>query len=249
MAYRFTILANRFGQIITVLLMLFMWLIVYGETGSIKGFNINEMITYIVIGELFHVVTDNNISDKVAHAIKSGHLSSFLVRPMSYLRFAFTAQLGSMSFKIFFSIFSRLLIVFLFFNKIIFNTDVKYILVIMAILALTFILKMLLSYLVGLIAFWATEVSGLYNIIHRLEKILSGSYFPLAFLPVLFVRISLLMPFAYFFFVPAQLYLKKIDLNTGLKGLAVQVVWIFLLYGIIKVVWKRGLKKYEGVGI
>jgi ABC-type uncharacterized transport system permease subunit len=46
-----------------------------------------------------------------------------------------------------------------------------------------------------------------------------------------------------------QLYLKKIDLITGLKGLGVQIIWIIILYFIIKLVWNRGLKKYEGVGI
>ena len=131
----------------------------------------------------------------------------------------------------------------------VFPFDSVYLLVIFIMLVLAFVTELLLSYLVGLIAFWTDEVDGLYRTIERVEKFFSGGYFPLSILPAGFVNASFLLPFAYSFYVPAQLYLKKIDLATGLKGILVQLAWIVLLYGLVRVVWERGLRKYEGIGI
>lgn len=106
-----------------------------------------------------------------------------------------------------------------------------------------------MSYLIGLVAFWTDEVDGLYATHERLRKIFSGGYFPISILPVFFVNLSYALPFAYSFFVPAQLYLKKIDLAAGIRGIFVQITWIIVLYFLSNWVWRRGLKRYEGTGI
>jgi ABC-2 type transport system permease protein len=109
--------------------------------------------------------------------------------------------------------------------------------------------ELFLSFLIGLVAFWADEVDGLYTTVTRLKKFLAGGYFPLSLLPPFYMKLSLSLPFAYSFFVPTQLYLGKMSLVAGLRGLGVQIAWILLLYGIIRLIWKRGIRKYEGVGI
>jgi ABC-2 type transport system permease protein len=108
---------------------------------------------------------------------------------------------------------------------------------------------MLLSFLIGLIAFWTDEVSGIESTYERLKKFFSGGYFPLSLLPPSFLNLSYALPFAYSIYVPSQLYLNKLDIGTGLRGIGVQVTWILILFGVIHVVWKRGLRRYEGVGI
>lgn len=56
-------------------------------------------------------------------------------------------------------------------------------------------------------------------------------------------------PFAYIIFAPTQVYLGKINLAEGLKYVFIEIIWLVALYFIIKIVWHKGLKKYEGVGI
>ena len=50
-------------------------------------------------------------------------------------------------------------------------------------------------------------------------------------------------------FIPAQLYLNKLNLTTGLKGIIIQLAWIVVLYCLIHMVWQKGVKKFEGAGI
>lgn len=103
--------------------------------------------------------------------------------------------------------------------------------------------------MVGMSAFWAEDVDGLFSMTDRVKRFFSGGYFPLSILPPILGVVSGLLPFAYTFYIPTQLYLKKMSLEEGIKGLGIQLVWIFILYGLTKWIWNRGIRKYEGVGI
>lgn len=249
LTYRFTVLAYRIGEIGETLVLILMWSAIYGGQKVIGGLTLQEMITYILIGNFFNAIIRNFLSGVVARDIKDGRLSMFLVKPMSYFNYIISQEIGRISLATTTSVLSSALVIVFFINTFIWNFDLAYFLVIVAMIILAFITELLLSYLIGLIAFWTDEVDGIYATIDRIKKFFSGGYFPINLLPLMFIQISFILPFAYSFFVPAQLYLKKLDLSVGLKGLLVQVIWITILYGIIKAVWSRGLKKYEGVGI
>lgn len=249
LTYRFAVLAYRVGEIGETLALILMWSAIYNGQKVIGGLTLAEMITYILIGNFFHTLIRNYLSNLVARDIREGRLSMFLVKPIRYFDYMLIQEIGRVSLVTIMSMLSAALVIAFFANIFIWNFDITYFLVIAAMIILAFLNELLIAYLVGLIAFWTDEVDGIYATIDRIKKFFSGGYFPINLLPAIFVQISFALPFAYSFFVPAQLYLKKLDLSVGLKGLVVQIVWMIALYGIIEIVWKRGLKKYEGVGI
>jgi ABC-2 type transport system permease protein len=249
LTYRFTILAHKFGEMGETAILVLMWLAIYGNEKMIKGFTLPEMITYVLIGNLFNSVVRNFLPNAMKGDMKDGGLSVYLVRPMSYFSFIFYREIGRESIVIFLSVISQGLVILFFLNYFIFNYNILYLLAVIAMLVLAFITELLLSYIIGLVAFWTDEVDGLYATHERLRKIFSGGYFPISILPAFFVNISYALPFAYSFYVPAQLYLKKIDLAAGVRGIFVQITWIIMLYAASNWVWKRGLKRYEGTGI
>ena len=249
LAYRFTVFVYRIGEVGEILVLILMWSAIYGGNKVIGGFTFQEMLTYILVGNFFNVMIRNWLENYIAGDIKDGRLSVFLIKPIAYFNYVLFREIGRISLAVLMSVLSQALVILFFFSKFIFNFDILYLLLIFLMIILAFITELLLSFLIGLIAFWTDEVDGVYRTIERLKKFFSGGFFPINLLPAAFVNISLFLPFAYSFFVPAQLYLKKIDLSAGLKGILVQIVWLFLLYGIIKAVWNRGLKRYEGVGI
>lgn len=248
LTYRTTVVAYRIGEIMEVLVVVLMWVAIFKNQTLVQGFTLPEMITYILIGNIFRVATRNFMPTAMARDIKEGLLSTYLIKPMTYFSYTMARELGRVIFALTLSLGSQLVIVLFLKGLIVWNTDPKYLAIIVAMTALAFIGELLLSYLIGCVAFWTDEVDGVYETIFRLKRFFAGEYFPLSFLPNVVAQASFFLPFAYSFFIPAQLYLKKIDLSVGLQGLAVQIVWIMLLYGLVQVVWKRGLKKYEGVG-
>jgi len=249
LTYRFTVLSYRIGEIGEFLALILMWTAIYDGSDTIRGFTLQEMITYILVGNLFYSMVRNFLSTIVARDIKDGRLSMFLVKPINYFHYIISQEIGRISLATIMSILSQAIVIIFFLNIFIWNTDVRYLLLILVMILFAFVIELLLAYLIGLIAFWTVEIAGLHATIDRIKKFFSGGYFPLSLLPLGFIKVSFLLPFAYSFFVPAQLFLKKIDLATSLRGLSVQIIWIILLYGIIQIVWTRGLKKYEGVGI
>lgn len=249
LTYRFTVLAYRVGEILELVVLIVMWTAIFQHTNLVSGFSLKEMVTYLLIGNIFRAMIRNFLSDIVAYDIKEGRLSLSLIRPMGYFTYVVTREIGRISLVFFLSVVTQLLICLLFLNNFIFNLDLRYLGIILIMLVLAFFTELLMSYLIGTIAFWTDEVDGLITTINSLKRFFSGGYFPLSLLPAAFVTASFLLPFAYSFYIPTQLYLKKIDLSLGVQGLLVQVGWIVTLLLIINIVWKRGLKRYEGVGI
>lgn len=250
-AYRFTILAYRVGELGEILILVLMWRAIYSGGGGvgIKGFSETEMITYVLIGNFFRMVVRNFLSNVIAIDIKEGRLSMYLIRPMSYFHYVLSREVGRILLVSAVSLVTQSLLILSFSKTFIWNPNPAVIALITLMIALAFVSELLISYLVGLIAFWTDEVDGIYTTVDRLKQFFSGGYFPISLLPAAFVRVSFLLPFAYSFFVPAQIYLGKISLGVGVQGLVVQSAWIIFLYALIHVVWKRGLVKYEGVGM
>lgn len=247
--YRFTTLMFRIGEITELLVLILMWTAVYANgTGVIKGFTLNEMITYILIGNLCSVAVRNFLPSFISRDINDGRLSMFLVKPMPYIKFIFFNELGRAAMAVITAVFSQLLIILFFLDRVTFNTDPAYLLIIACMIFFAFIIEWLIGFLVGTIAFWTDEVEGMQMTIDRVKRFFAGGYFPLSLLPTVLATISIYLPFAYSFYVPAQLYLRKIDVQEGIIGLGVQFVWIVILGITLNIVWKKGLRKYEASG-
>lgn len=239
----------RIGEMAEVLALILMWTAIYsGGGGTIRGFTLNEMITYVLIGNLCAVAVRNFLPGFIATDINDGKLSMFLVKPISYVRFIFLHELGRAFLSTVVSLVSQVLILFFFLDKIIINTDPRYLVLIVLMVSCAFVIELLLGFLIGTIAFWTEDVEGIYATLDRVKRFFSGGYFPLTLLPVTLATASSYLPFQYSFFAPAALYLKKMDLRQGLHGVLIQIVWIALLSGILYIVWQRGLRRYEATG-
>lgn len=249
LTYRFTVFSYRIGEILEMLILILMWSNIYKNTPIIGGLNYREMITYVLVGNLFRVMVRNFLSDMIARNIRYGEMSVFLLRPMGYFTFMFFKEVGRISIATLMSLFSQLFILSFFWQIFLTNTNPLILFIIFLIIILAFLTEFLIAYIIGLLAFWFDEVDGLYATIDRLKTFFSGGYFPLSLLPGYFVSLSFFLPFSYTFYIPAQLYLNKLDISLGIKGLLIQLVWIGILTMATKIVWHFGLKKYEGVGI
>lgn len=249
LAYRFTVLAYRVGEVFEVLILVFMWSAIYADAATIRGFTLREMLTYVLIGNLFNMVVRSWAHQSVSRQIQEGTLSNFLVQPVNYFHYFIFREIGRHSLPTSLSIISQLGVTAFFYRTIIINTSFYALGAIAAMLVFAFITELFLSFLIGSIAFWTDETDGLYATIDRLQRFFSGGYFPLNLLPSAFLSASYYLPFAYSIYVPTQIYLGKESIAAGLKGLLVQIAWIMILYCIIQIVWRMGLKRYEAVGM
>jgi len=248
--YRVNIVAFAFGNIAELVALTVIWSIVYRSIDTIQGYTANEMITYVVFAWFFSFLTTTYAFEQnIARDIHQGTLSALLVKPQSYTRYVATVATSRILIALGIVLIQASLVFLFFQDRLIFSLDLPKILLLICMLVATYVINLFLSILIGFIAFWTNEIHGIYYSLKVFSKFMSGTFFPIALLPALFLKASYFFPFAYTIYIPVQLYLGKISFVEGLWGLAIELLWILILYGIIKIVWRSGLRKYESVGI
>ena len=250
MVYRTNAYAYRIGNVLEILVQIVIWTAIFRKASIVKGYTYQEMMTYIIIGwMLAFLMTNFNFEEIISNRIQKGELSNFLSKPVDYVNYLIVLSIARAIFTIGVAVLIVSLVLFVFRQNFIISGDVSMWLVLIAMVLLGYFINLFISILVGFLSFWTVDNSGIFYSIHTLKQFLSGMYFPINILPAIFLNFSLAFPFIYTFYYPAQLYLGKVSVKQGLFGLGFEIVWLVILYIAIKVVWKRGLKKYESVGI
>jgi ABC-2 type transport system permease protein len=114
--------------------------------------------------------------------------------------------------------------------------------------ALAIILAYLLSYVVALIAFWATKLDAVGEIYFGLVMLLGGRFAPLEAMPPMVRRILEILPFQYMAYFPAELFMGRVAApETALFGLMTQVAWILASVVGFRIVWAAAVKRYTAV--
>ena len=100
----------------------------------------------------------------------------------------------------------------------------------------------------GMITFWTTRVSAIFELFIAVELLLSGRLVPLPLMPDWAESVANVLPFKWSFFFPIDALVG--DLSTGelLGGLAMQAFWIIALTGIALLVWRFAVRRYSAVG-
>lgn len=250
LTYRATWISYRFGETFEMLVLMAMWNGIFVGQTVVAGYSKGEMMTYVLLGSIFSSLVRSFAAPIIQREIHDGKLSAFLTKPISYLSYSAWRDVGRNVGPALLAVLpTSAVLIFLFRKLIIPNTDLRVIGLIALMLILALIIESLLQHLVGFITFWAHETEAIFDIVVRLKRFFTGGYFPLSLLPPALATAAYRLPFGYSYFVPAQLYLGKIDLTAGLRGLGIQAGWIILLYIIVKIVYARGLKKYEGTNM
>lgn len=251
LTYRIENYAYRLSDLFELLALLAVWTIAYRNTGSaISGYSQAEMTTYVLVGWLFAYVGRNyGLGNHVADDIFEGRISNFLVKPISYLKHVVFLSISRSSLSLFYAVVIQGAVIFVFSKYIIFDWEPIRLTLIFLMLVVSYFINVFFGMIIGMIAFWTQRITGIDYTVGMIYRLLAGVYFPIILLPEIFLKIDKLFPFIYTMYFPANIYLGKISIEEGFVGLGVEIIWLFIFYGIIKIMWKRGIKKYEGVGI
>jgi ABC-2 type transport system permease protein len=180
--------------------------------------------------------------------IQEGGLSAYLLKPISYLRLIFYSELSYRLLNGFlgFLLLSGLLLFFptLFSFTKRFDLFLLSCIVLVCAFFLTFIFKMV----VGLLAFWMTEVRGAFEAVEVMIVIFSGTLMPLAFMPQWLDAIAHVLPFSYMVYFPVIAFEGKLSLSQFGQVIGMQFFWIGVLSFLYRIMWSKGLKKYTAVG-
>lgn len=115
---------------------------------------------------------------------------------------------------------------------------------------LTFLMRFLMQYTSGMLAFWFERASSVEHLMWLPYLFLSGLVAPLDVYPPLVREIVLYTPFPYLLWYPVKLLTHGIDATgVGLfQALGVMGAWGLAYFALNRWLWRLGLKHYSAMG-
>ncbi|HEY9640489.1 MAG TPA: ABC-2 family transporter protein [Coleofasciculaceae cyanobacterium] len=112
--------------------------------------------------------------------------------------------------------------------------------------SLAFVLRFVSQYTFAMMAFWIERANAIESFWFLFYLFLSGMIAPLEVFPPLMRQIALWTPFPYLINFPASI-LVGLPVNLT-QGFLAMLSWIGLFFVLNRWLWRKGLKRYSGMG-
>ncbi len=237
--------ADYIFGILNTLVMIFVyvaiWKIIYNGQTVIEGVTFNEVVTNFILGL---TVSQAFILDDfmVASKIFDGTISFDILRPVNFMGYLFSYNLGGVLFRILMQVFPAMFISIIIFG-ILPPVSIGNFMISIISVALGLVIMFLISYIISLIAFWFQNVWSIATIKNVLISTLAGIYVPIWCLPEPIQKIVSFTPFDSLYHAPISIYLGNFDFKVTCIAFLKQAVWIIILYIISSLMWKNAVKK------
>lgn len=226
----------------------FIWTGVYQDRESIRGYGYEDMISYIVVGRILIAMFNWGLNGYISRLIRTGNIIVQLLYPLGFMGRLFFMGIGS---NLFINFFFTALPVYVF-SVFAFGVRVDYKLSNMVFffisLFLGFVIMFLFDFLMGSLNFWTENSWGIQTIKSSFLRFFSGSLVPLEFFPDVLRNLADILPFKSVVYIPANIFLGRMDTALILHSFAVQAAWIIAFFIISRLVYASGIKRINIYG-
>jgi ABC-2 type transport system permease protein len=228
--------------ILALILFIFlqMWQAVYGEQSSIEGYTIAQMIWYLTLTEVILFSTGSNKIEKIGDDIRSGEIANALLKPFNYIGREFSVLVSEFIYS--FSVIGVIgaILAYLFVGPI----EVSAIGLILTFLLVlgSAIISFLIVLVLAMTALWLEDTSSIMWIYQKLLFIIGGMLLPLDFYPNWLQQLTTYLPTSYMMYLPAKTFVH-FSISGFLSTIIGQIAWIVVLFGILVLIYKKGIKE------
>lgn len=250
MEFRFDFLMNLIGTVFPILMQVFIWSAMYGDSGcdAMYGYTFPQMILYVVVAGAVAKFTNTGVEYMVNEDIHSGGIARYLVRPVNYVAFRLCDAVGNKFVSMISMVFLTLGALLLLFFAVDFVVTPTAVLLFFLSLALAAVLNFFIFFCLSTLAFWLTEIGNFFHAISVVIMVMSGGIFPVSVFGSTYESISRYIPLTYTINYPIQILSGAAGITEAVEVLCIQLIWIFLLAVLGRCSWHLGLKKYVAVG-
>jgi ABC-2 type transport system permease protein len=111
-----------------------------------------------------------------------------------------------------------------------------------------YLIRSLVLWMLGMVTFWTTRVTALYEAYFTLELLLSGRLVPMSIMPRWAQDLAWFFPFRWTFGFPITALVGPITNAELGVGLLMQWFWITVSAIGLHFMWRRGVKRFTSVG-
>jgi len=113
---------------------------------------------------------------------------------------------------------------------------------------MAYLIRTITLSLLGMVTFWTTRVSALFELYFAAELIFSGRLVPLSLMPEWVQQAAWFMPFRWAFGFPIETLVGNMPVNDLFLGLGMQFAWIFFGAILASQIWKIAIRQFSAVG-
>jgi ABC-2 type transport system permease protein len=227
------------------LIMLAAWLSL-GAGGPVGSFTPTDFIAYYLAAIFVRQLTGVWIVWDMDYQIRQGEFSTLLLRPLDPIHVFAVHAIGSKGLR--FLMLAPVLGTAAFFTGVRYPVEPLTLITFVVAMFGAWLLSFFIQYINGLLAFWITQAVAVFELWFGLWTILSGYLIPLDLLPPAVARAAYWLPFRYQLAVPLEIIMGRLQGIELWRSLALQALWIAVMFGVSPILWWRGIKKYSAVG-
>lgn len=245
LAYRLRYVTGILTYLLFVSVHYFIWSAVYANQADgsvINGFTLPEMITYITIGWVSRSLYFSNIDEEIDDLVRSGQISLYLLRPVSFQFMMLSHAIGQSLFRLFFFTAPIALVVFGVY-EVQPPASLRDGLLFLLVIGIGFFMLAFVNFLIGMLAFSFKSIDGVMRSKYYLVQLLSGLLLPLSYFPKSIETVLSWLPFQALTYLPLKFYLGKIPEEQMLSTILFQVGWVIVLGTLGVLLWKRATAK------
>lgn len=243
--YRLNMLLWRVRQLFVFLLPYFMWRAILGAGGDLYGYEFASLMTYLFGTTILRSLVMGSRTVDLGWMINSGMLTIPLLRPIGMFQFLLTRDAADKLFNLSFMFIEIPLILFIFKPPVFVQTDASSLIFAGLSIVLAIFIYFFINIIFGSLGFWTRDVWAPRFLLMVILEFATGAMFPLDMLSSVWQKILYFTPFPYLLFVPLKVYLG--DPSTSTLIIA-QLFWLFILFITARIIWRRGLHRYEAEG-
>jgi ABC-2 type transport system permease protein len=244
--YRAANYAYTVGMVAEPVIYLVVWsTVAEAQGGEVGGFTSGEFAAYYIVWTLVRTMNIVFTPYGWEWRIRQGELSGMLLRPLHPIHYdvAYFAGWKVVAVLLWLPIAALL---WLLFEPTMEVTAVEAPVFVVAIWG-AYLLRTMLLWLLGMVSFWTTRVSALYELYFTAELLLSGRLVPLALMPAWALGLAELTPFQWTFSFPIEVLVGDLPVDRLLAGLGAQALWTAAGTLGVALAWRAGVRRYTAV--
>ena len=245
--YRASLFIWMISAVLEPLIYLVVWSTVsLSRGGSVGDYTAAQFAAYFIVFMLVNQVTYTWIMYEYEYRIREGLLSPALLRPVHPIHADIAENVSSklISLPVMAVIATGLALIF----KPTATILPWAILVFIPALFLAFMVRFLIEWTLAQSAFWTTRVSAFNQVYFVLVLFLSGQIAPLSLFPRPIQILADILPFRWMIGFPVELILGRLTPLQAITGLAAQALWLIISFGLVRIIWRAGIRMYSAVG-
>ena len=226
---------------IEMMILVYFWRAVYGQTATLGGLSLEQTLTYILLAQVFGALSDQDLIWEFGTQLREGLIVHNLLRPVSFQLNYYVQALANLGMRLLLNLPMALLATFAFGLRWPTDPAAWGAFAVSALLGYTVLF--FFHWILGSLTFYTTEVWGLGVLVFGMTRFFSGALVPLAIMPDWLRTVVLAIPFAQSLAIPLNFLSGITPVSQAPAVWLSQIVWVIGLGIGARLFFKVAIRK------